>query len=302
MSLSGSITALATPFTEDGTLDMEAWRRLLAMQLEGGTQGVVVAGSTGEAAALSDAEYDRLLVSSVETVAGRIPILAGTGQMNTAGTIARTRRAAAAGAQWALVVTPAYVRPTQAGLVAHYLAVADEGGLPVVLYNVPGRTGTDLLPETVAQLVSHPNIVGIKEAVSDAGRIDALLALRREGFVVLSGDDPTACRSILAGCDGLVSVGSNALPASFRRLCDLSRQGERGAAQALDAQLQEFHVFLGVEPNPVPVKALLQRLGYGHGLRLPLTTLSAAYSEQADRLATVAQALEQTSGRDAIAA
>ena len=174
MSLSGSITALATPFTPAGDLDLDAWRRLLKQQLDGGTQGIVVAGSTGEAAALSDDEYDTLLRVAVEVVTGpaserpaskrHVPVLAGTGQMNTAKTIATTRRAAAAGAEYALVVTPPYVRPTQPGLIAHYRAVADQGGLPVVLYNVPGRTGCDLLPETVAELVAHPGIVAIKEA------------------------------------------------------------------------------------------------------------------------------------------
>lgn len=302
MSLSGSITALATPFQHDGALDIDAWRRLLAQQLDGGTQGVVVAGSTGEAAALSDEEYDQLLAIAVSTIGGRIPVLAGTGQMNTARTIAQTRRAAAGGAQMALVVTPAYVRPTQAGLLAHYQAVAEEGGLPVVLYNVPGRTGTDMLPETVARLAWHPNIVGIKEAVSDPGRIDALLALRSETFAVLGGDDPSACRSLLAGCDGLISVGSNALPASFRKLCDLARRGDRASAEAWDARLQEFHGFLGVEPNPIPIKALLRRMGYGIGLRLPLTALSDPHVEQADRLAAMAPALEESSGRDALAA
>ena len=171
LSLSGSITALATPFTATGELDLDAWRRLLAQQLQGGTQGIVVAGSTGEAAALTDAEYDTLLNIAAETVAGRIPVLAGTGQMNTAKTIAQTRRAAENDAQIALVVTPAYVRPTQAGLVAHYRAVAEEGGLPVLLYNVPGRTGCDLLPETVAELIAHPRIVGIKEARSEPERM-----------------------------------------------------------------------------------------------------------------------------------
>ena len=218
LSLSGSITALATPFTVDGDLDLDAWRRLLAQQLEGGTQGIVVAGSTGEAAALSDEEYDTLLAAAVQFVAGRIPVLAGTGQMNTAKTIAQTRRAAALGADFALVVTPPYVRPPQAGLIAHFRAVADEGGLPVVLYNVLGRTGCDLLPETVAELVAHPRIVGIKEASSEPARLSALLALRRDDFVILSGDDGTACRAMLAGADGLISVGSNALPAAFRRL------------------------------------------------------------------------------------
>lgn len=302
MSLSGSITALATPFTVTGELDLDAWRRLLAQQLAGGTQGVVVAGSTGEAAALDDHEYDTLLRSAVEIVGGRIPVLAGTGQMNTAKTIAQTRRAAAAGAELALVVTPPYVRPTQAGLIAHYQAVADQGGLPVVLYNVPGRTGCDLLPETVAELVSHPNIVGIKEARSEPERMSALLALRSESFAVLSGDDPTACRAMLAGADGLISVGSNALPRSFRKLCDLSRSGERAAAERQDAQMQDFYAFFGVESNPIPVKALLQRLGYGAGLRLPLLPLSGAHVAEADRLHAAATALEEQSSREAIAA
>lgn len=302
MSLSGSITALATPFTVAGDLDLDAWRRLLQQQLEGGTQGIVVAGSTGEAAALSDAEYDLLLKTAVETVAGRIPVLAGTGQMNTAKTIAQTRRAAALGADLALVVTPPYVRPTQAGLIAHFIAVADQGGLPVVLYNVPGRTGCDLLPETVAQLVSHPNIVGIKEARSEPERMSALLALRSESFAVLSGDDPTACRAMLAGADGLISVGSNALPRSFRKLCDLSRSRERAAAERQDAQMQDFYAFFGVESNPIPVKALLQRLGYGAGLRLPLLPLSEAHVAEADRLYGAATVIEEQSGREAVAA
>ena len=302
MSLSGSITALATPFTVTGELDLDAWRRLLAQQLAGGTQGVVVAGSTGEAAALSDDEYDTLLETAVEIVAGRIPVLAGTGQMNTAKTIAQTRRAAVAGARLALVVTPPYVRPTQAGLIAHYNAVADQGGLPVVLYNVPGRTGCDLLPETVAGLVPHPNIVGIKEARSEPERMSALLALRSGGFAVLSGDDPTACRAMLAGADGLVSVGSNALPRSFRTLCDLARHGERARAERQDAEMQAFYSFFGIESNPIPVKALLQRLGYGAGLRLPLLPLSDAHVAEADRLHAAAMALEEQSSREAIAA
>lgn len=302
MSLSGSITALATPFGTTGELDLDAWRRLLKQQIDGGTQGVVVAGSTGEAAALTDEEYEKLLCIAVETIGGRIPVLAGTGQMNTARTIATTRRAAACGAGHALVVTPPYVRPTQAGLIAHYRAVAEQGDLPVVLYNVPGRTGCDLLPETVAELVDHPNIVGIKEARNEPERMDALLALRRPGFAVLSGDDPTAARAMLAGADGLISVGSNALPAAFRRLCDLARAGDAAAAQAQDALLAEFHAFLGIESNPIPLKALLQRLGYGEGLRLPLQTLSAAHQPLADRLAARIAAIEAQSSRESVVA
>lgn len=292
MRISGSITALATPFDASGEIDLDAWRRLLALQLEGGTQAVVVAGSTGEAAALFDAEYDTLLRVAVEFVAGRVPVLAGTGLSATAKTIEQTRRAAVLGADAALVVTPPYVRPTQLGLVAHYRAVADDGALPVVLYNVPGRTGCDMLPATVAELAPHPRIVGIKEARSDAERMGDLLALRSEGFTVLSGDDPTACRAMLAGADGIVSVASNVVPASFRRLADHARAGRAVEAQALDARLAPLYDFLGVESNPIPLKALLARQGLGHGLRLPLLPLSAGHSAMADRLATLVRGIE----------
>jgi len=295
LSISGLITALATPFQADGALDSDAWQRLLALQLKAGVQGVVVAGSTGEASTLTDEEYDGLLRSAVSVLGGRMPVLAGTGLSGTARTIALTRRAAANGATHALVVAPPYVRPTQEGLRLHYLAVAEQGGLPVVLYNVPGRTGCDLLPETVAELVSHPNIVGIKEAVGDTARLKALLALRSDSFSLLSGDDGTAARSILAGADGLISVGSNALPGAYRTLCDMARAGEHEAAEAWDARLQPYHDFCGVESNPIPVKALLQRLGIGHGLRLPLLPLSAQHHAAADHLAADVGALEELS-------
>lgn len=301
MRITGSITALATPFGVDGGLDLDAWQRLLALQLDGGTQGVVVAGSTGEAAALFDAECDVLVRSAVEQVAGRIPVLVGTGQSNTAKTIEATRRAAALGADAALVVTPPYVRPTQDGLLAHYRAVADDGALPIVLYNVPGRTGCDLLPETVAQLVAHPRIVGIKEARNEAERMTALLGLKSGAFTVLSGDDPTACRAMRAGADGLISVASNVAPRAFRHLCDLARAGDGAAADAWNAQLDALNDFLGVEPNPIPVKALLARQNIGHGLRLPLLPLSAAHHERANAMADAVAALEHTR-RDALAA
>jgi 4-hydroxy-tetrahydrodipicolinate synthase len=295
LRLSGSITALATPFDASGEIDLDAWRRLLALQLERGTEAVVVAGSTGEAAALFDVEYDTLLRTAVEFVAGRVPVLAGTGQSSTLKTIELTRRAAALGADAALVVTPPYVRPTPAGLVAHYRAVAEDGALPVVLYNVPGRTGTDMQPETVAELAPHPRIIGIKEARADAERMDALLAFKRDGFVVLSGDDPTACRAMLAGADGVISVASNVLPGAFRRLCDLARRGDAAQARIWDARLQPVCDFLGIEPNPIPVKALLKRQGIGHGLRLPLTSLSESHADQAQQCAGLVHELELAS-------
>lgn len=300
MRPSGSITALATPFDASGELDLDAWQRLLAQQLDGGTQAVVVAGSTGEAAALLDPEYDTLLRMAVETVGGRIPVIAGTGLSNTLKTIELTRRAERLGADAALVVTPPYVRPTQAGLVAHYRAVANDASLPVILYNVPGRTGCDLLPETVAELCGHPRIVGIKEARNEPERMTALLALRGDGFAVLSGDDPTACRALLQGADGVISVASNVIPSAFRRLCDLAR-ARSAEAQDWDERLVELYDFLGVEPNPIPVKALLSRLGFGQGLRLPLLPLSAAHAEAANRIAGLVQQIE-SSCRDTAAA
>ena len=301
MQPTGSITALATPFTQDGSLDLDAWHRLIDLQLAGGTQAVVVAGSTGEAAALLDIEFDAIVRSAVEQIAGRIPVLAGTGQSNTAKTIELTRRAAALGVDAALVVTPPYVRPTQAGLIAHYRAVADDGALPIVLYNVPGRTGCDMLPETVAELAGHARIVAIKEARGERERMQALLQLRNDGFTVLSGDDPTACRAMLDGADGVVSVASNVLPAAFRRLCDLARKGDRDAATQLDARMQAAYDFLGCEPNPIPVKALLAHAGIGRGLRLPLLPLSAEHAGRTAGIAADILALE-LSIRDAIAA
>ncbi|MEO6263968.1 MAG: 4-hydroxy-tetrahydrodipicolinate synthase [Luteimonas sp.] len=306
MRISGSITALATPFTAAGELDLDGWRRLLQLQLDGGSEGVVVAGSTGEAAALYDVEYDTLLRSAVEFVAGHagnryFPVLAGTGLSNTAKTIEQTSRVAALGADAALVVTPPYVRPTQPGLLAHYRAIADDGALPVVLYNVPGRTGCDLLPETVAELAVHERIVGIKEARDEPERMAALLPLRSDGFVVLSGDDPTAARAMLVGADGVISVASNVLPCAFRKLCDLARAGKRAEAEGWDVQLHGIYDFLGVEPNPIPVKAILSRLEIGRGLRLPLTSLSPVHAERAARTTAQIQQLEQ-SCRDALAA
>ncbi|MDY0022650.1 4-hydroxy-tetrahydrodipicolinate synthase [Arenimonas caeni] len=292
MHLSGSITALATPFTAAGEPDFESWARLVDGQLEAGTSAIVVAGSTGEAAALTDAEYAALLQAAVARAGGRIPVLAGTGLSNTAKTIAQTRFAREHGADAALVVTPPYVRPTPDGLVAHYTAVAAQGGLPVVLYNVPGRTGCDMSPEVVARLRGDPNIIGLKEARGDEARWEALYPLAGPDFALLSGDDPTFVRAVLGGAAGVISVASNVVPRAFARLCALARAGEAGAAHALDARLAGLYDFLGIEPNPIPVKALLARQGIGQGLRLPLLPLSAAHAAAADDMAALCQQLE----------
>ncbi len=171
--------------------------------------------------------------------------------------------------------------------------MADDGALPVVLYNVPGRTGCDMLPDTVAELAGHARIVGIKEARNDAERMQALLALRNDGFAVFSGDDPTAVRAMLAGADGIVSVVSDVVPAAFRRLCDLARAGDEAGAEALDARLHPPYAFLGIETNPIPLKALLARQGIGRGLRLPLTELSPAHAGLAERMSDVVAGIER---------
>lgn len=292
MRLSGCITALVTPFRADGSLDLAAWEALLDAQGAAGLQAVVVAGSTGEAPALGADEFATLVRSARARLPGSIAVLAGTGQSATVRTIERTRLARESGADAALVVTPPYVRPTQAGLVAHYRAVAAEGGLPLLLYNVPGRTGCDLLPATCAELAGVEGIIGVKEAVSDSARLRELVALRREGFAILSGDDPTACAAMLGGADGVISVASNAAPRALRRLCDLALGGAGDAARALDRDLQPLFAFLGCEPNPIPVKALMARLGMlSEVLRLPLLPLSGscqpACADAADSVAAL---------------
>jgi 4-hydroxy-tetrahydrodipicolinate synthase len=274
VQLRGSITALATPFVADGQLDLGALAGLIERQIAGGSSGLVIAGSTGEAAMLEDDEFERLLRAAVQQVAGRIPVLAGCGLSGTARTVAQVQRAKACGIDIALVVTPPYVRPTQAGLVAHFTCVAEQGGLPVVLYNVPSRSGGDLLPATVQTLAALPTIIGIKEALPDEQRMQELLPLRGPGFAVLSGDDPTAVRAMLAGADGVISVASNVIPALFARLCQLALDGQASAALDLDRQLQGLYEGLAVAPNPIPLKAILAQLSLcADVVRLPLLPL-----------------------------
>ncbi|TCS99716.1 dihydrodipicolinate synthase [Pseudofulvimonas gallinarii] len=283
LSLKGSVCALVTPFAGDGSLDEDALLTLIDWHLDAGTRALVVAGSTGEAAMLDEAEYRRLLELSVARVAGRIPVLAGTGAAGTARTLAQTKLARDCGIDAALVATPHYVRPTQEGLFRHFSVIADESGLPVVLYNVPARTACDLQPATVERLHRHPAIIGIKEAVADPGRLAELLPLRHDGFVILSGDDETACAAMTGGADGVVSVAANIVPRAFAQMCDHAVGGQADAARAIDAGLRDLYAMLGAEPNPIPAKWLLHRLGWmGPEPRLPLTPLSAAHHARAD--------------------
>lgn len=284
---SGSIVALVTPLTDNGDIDLAAWEGLLDWHLEAGTRGVVVAGTTGESVTLTAEEADTLLERAVAKCAGRMAILAGTGSPSTAQAIDRTRRAGELGADAVLVVTPAYNRPSQRGLMAHFTAVADASEVPVVLYNVPSRTAVDLAPETSLRLARHPRIVAIKEAVAETARVTELV---RGGLVVLSGDDPSCCENILAGASGVISVAANVVPERIARLCELAEARDGEAARSLNAELTDLYRFLSVEGNPVPVKWLVHRLKRCRpALRLPLVELDPshhAFGEQVlERLA-----------------
>ena len=274
LEISGSLCAIATPLDAGGALDLPAFGRLIDHQLDGGTQGIVVAGSTGEAHMLDEHEYERLLSFAVERIAHRVPVIAGTGEAATSKTIALTKRARALGADAALVVTPYYVRPTQDGLRRHFAEVAERSDIPVVMYNVPSRTGCDMHPETVAALRDTAGIVGIKEAVGKPERIAAIAQLQRPGFVYLSGDDGSAADAMLAGAGGVVSVVNNLVPKAFRALCDAARGGDRAAAKQHAGRIAPLLDALDCAPNPIPVKAGLAELGLcGATLRLPLVEL-----------------------------
>jgi 4-hydroxy-tetrahydrodipicolinate synthase len=274
----GSIVALVTPFTDEGGVDYSALGRLVDFHLDQGSDALVVAGTTGESATLAKPEFRELLAAVIRSVDGAIPVLAGTGSTATATAVEQTVLAGDLGADGALVVTPYYNRPTQAGLEAHFTAVADASAIPVVLYNVPSRTAVDLLPETVQSLSSHPRIVGIKEAVRDPGRIDELLQRCGTGFTVLSGDDPSCLAALQRGAGGVVSVAANVAPALMRQLCAAAAARDWATAQGIDRRLRPLFDMLAVETNPIPVKwALFEMKRAGPHIRLPLTQLEQAH-------------------------
>jgi len=277
----GSIVALVTPMTADGALDFAALDGLLDFHVEAGTDAVVIAGTTGEAPTLDAGELEELVARAVAACAGRIPVIGGSGSNCTSKTIELTRRLTRAGAEAALVVTPYYNKPPQRGLDAHYRKVADEGGLPVIMYNVPGRTGCDLLPETAAALAGHPGIVGLKEAVPEMARLARLRELCPDGLSLLSGDDGSALDFILGGGHGVISVTANAAPRLMKGMCQAALDGEERKARMLDERLRPLHAALFCEPNPIPVKWAVHRLGLIEaGIRLPLVWMAAEYEQR----------------------
>ncbi len=271
----GSIPALVTPMQADGAVDFPAWDRLLDFHVAEGTDGVVVGGTTGESPTLETAEVVDLVRRAKARLAGRMPVIAGSGTNSTAKSIELSRALAAAGADGLLTVVPYYNRPTQEGMFRHFSAIADSVQLPVILYNVPGRTACDLLPETVVRLSAHPRIAGIKEATGDLARAASILQGARPGFLLLSGDDPTAPELIRRGACGVISVTANVAPRAMHDLCAAGLAGRHDDAAEIQARLMPLHNALFVEPNPTPVKWAVARLGLiDRGIRLPLLPLS----------------------------
>jgi len=271
----GSIVALITPMSEAGELDDDALTRLIDFHVEAGTAGIVAVGTTGESATLDEDEHCAVIARAVEIAAGRIPVIAGTGANATSEAIRLTRCARDAGADAALLVTPYYNKPTQRGLIAHYRAVAEAVDIPQILYNVPGRTACDLLPETAGELAAADNIVGIKEATADLDRVERLRALCGDDFALYSGDDATGCEFMLRGGDGVISVTSNCAPRAMAQMCAAALRGDRDEAERLNRQLDGLHHALFLESNPIPVKWAMHAMGLAKpGIRLPLTWLS----------------------------
>jgi 4-hydroxy-tetrahydrodipicolinate synthase len=276
----GSNVALVTPMSDSGEIDFAALERLLEFHISEGSDGVVIAGTTGESPTLEAGELEELVTRAVRTVAGRIPVIAGSGTNSTTGAVKLTQMVEKAGADAALVVTPYYNKPEQTGLQSHYAAVAQSVDLPIILYNVPGRTAVDLLPETVAVLAGYPNIVGLKEATAGTERLARLRELCPDNFCLLSGDDATSMDFILAGGDGVISVTANVAPRLMHGLCEASLAGESRKAASINDRLQELHVELFVEANPIPVKWAVARMGLmDDGIRLPLTRLDETHHE-----------------------
>ncbi len=276
----GSIVALVTPMNGDGSLNWDSLGKLVEWHIEQGTDAIVAVGTTGESATLDVDEHTNVIRFCVERAAKRIPIIAGTGANSTREAIELTDAAKSVGADACLLVTPYYNKPTQEGLYRHHMAIADAVQIPQILYNVPGRTACDMLPETVARLCSHPNIIGIKDATGNVERGVAMMDLCGKEFLVFSGDDATAVELMLRGAQGNISVTANVAPRAMAGLCSAAMAGEADRARAINKPLELLHRDLFLEANPIPVKWALYEMGMiPEGIRLPLTPLSDKFHE-----------------------
>jgi len=279
--INGSIVAIVTPMHEDGQIDLPAFDRLLEWHVDSGTDAVVVVGTTGESATLSVQEHCQLVEHCVKSVAGRIPVIAGTGSNSTEEALFFTESALKHGADACLLVTPYYNKPSQEGLYQHFRKIAETVDIPQILYNVPGRTACDLAPDTVERLAVLPNIVGIKEATGNLQRGLDLVKRCGSDFAVYSGDDPIAMELMLGGAAGNISVTANVAPDIMHQLCQAAIAGDRERATALNEKVALLHDRLFLEANPVPVKWALYRMGrIPRGIRLPLVELNPRFHDQ----------------------
>jgi 4-hydroxy-tetrahydrodipicolinate synthase len=286
--IQGSIVALVTPMTEDGAVDEVSLKKLIEFHIEQGTDALVAVGTTGESATLDEDEHCQVIKLTVDTVAGRIPVIAGTGANCTREAIALTQRAKQAGADACLLVTPYYNKPTQEGLFLHYQAIAEAVDIPQILYNVPGRTACDMLPETVGRLAKIKNIVGVKEATGKLERVKQIRDLVGDDFAIYTGDDATSREFCLLGGNGSITVSGNVAPKLVHEMLMAAINGESELAAEIDAKLTGLHNDLFIQSNPIPVKWAVAEMGLmGKGIRLPLTWLSPECE------ATVRQAMQQ---------
>ncbi len=279
----GSLVAIVTPMFDDGRLDIDSYRSLIDWHIAQGTSAIVAVGTTGESPTVDVPEHCELIRVAVEQAAGRVPVIAGTGGNSTREAIELTHYAKKVGAAASLQVVPYYNKPTQEGMYQHFKAVAEQGGLPIILYNVPGRTVADLSNETVLRLAKVPGVIGLKDATGDIARGAELLAQLPPEFLVYSGNDDSFLALMAMGSHGVISVTANVAPAAMARCCKAALAGDWASAQAINRQLLPLHTQLFVEPNPTAVKYVLNKMGKSpNGLRLPLLPLSAAKHAQVD--------------------
>ncbi len=289
--LKGSMVAMATPMHDDGVVDDLSLGRLVEFHIESGTDAIIAVGTTGESATLDHQENNQVIARIVELVNGRIPVIGGTGSNSTHEAVTMTRCAKDSGVDACLLVTPYYNKPTQEGLYRHYMTIAEAVDIPQILYNVPGRTACDMLPDTVARLSGVDNIVGLKEATGDIQRIRDLIAACGSDFGIYSGEDWMGLDTILEGGHGVISVTANVAPAAMHEMCSLALQGDGKAARQIDQRLRSLHDALFVESNPIPTKWALHEMGLiGAGIRLPLTPLSAQFHQRVREAMETAQA------------
>ncbi len=272
--LRGSLVALVTPFDEQGEIDLPALARLIDFHLHYGTDGLVVCGTTGEGATLTDAQFETVVTTTVKRVNGKIPVIAGTGSNNTAVAIVQTQKAEKLGADGALVVGPYYNKPTQDGYYKHFKIVAESVGIPIILYNVPGRTSGMIDWRTMLRLAAIPNIFGVKEASANFEQLTYLNMKRPDGFMIWSGDDILAVAQIPIGCDGVISVVANEVPDLFREMVHAALNGNFKQARELHLELYALMAINFVESNPIPVKCALKEMGLiAENFHLPLTAV-----------------------------